>query len=83
MFIAEPRSRIHDPDFFPPWISDHGSRDPDFLPPILDHGSRIQGSKKRWIPDPRSRIQIRNIPTLSTDKLIEADRKRGTFKRTR
>jgi hypothetical protein len=55
--------------FFPPWI--------------LDHGSRIQGSKKHWIPDSRSWIQIRNTgfarqtcPTLSTDKLAYRNRQK-------
>ncbi len=28
--------------------------------PILDPRSQIQGSKRQWIPDPGSRIQIRN-----------------------
>ncbi len=38
--------------------------DPDFLPsqiPILDPRSRIQGSKRHRIPDPRSRIRLCNI----------------------
>jgi hypothetical protein len=52
------------------------SRIPDpgtgcWLSPIPDNGSRIQGSKKHPIPDPRSRIRIRNTDLIYRGDILD------------